>query len=133
MALVNDREVYLNRTMRAQSRMTAASRPHFKAAFVVVESSALKGLTVKQAADYAAMRAFANTNPHKLAGSSVPTILNILDAPMNSQVPITMTEWDLAFLRALYASPLNLYAGANRAGIARHVSKEVQQPPNPKE
>ena len=75
------------------------SRPHFIAAVVVVELDALGGLTVTQLADYAAMRAFARTDPRRLKGTGAPTILSAIEAPMNSPVPLTLTEWDLAFLQ----------------------------------
>lgn len=119
-------DVYLNRTVRPPSRITAGARPHFAAAVVVVERGALAGLTTTQLADYAAMRAFARTDPSRLADSAAPTILKILDAPMGSEVPITMTQWDLGFLRALYAAPDNLYAPNQRSAIRRRLEDELQ-------
>jgi hypothetical protein len=119
-------DVYVNRTSRRGSRITAGARPHFAAAVVVVERGALVGLTTTQLADYAAMRAFARTDPSRLAESAAPTILKILDAPMGSEVPITMTQWDLGFLRGLYASPENLYAPSQRSAIRRRLENELQ-------
>ncbi|MGH6706937.1 MAG: hypothetical protein ACREB1_09040, partial [Sphingomicrobium sp.] len=68
------------------SRLSTMSRPHFIAAVVVVELDALGGLTVTQLADYAAMRAFARTDPRRLKGTGAPTILSAIVAPMNSPV-----------------------------------------------
>lgn len=101
------------------SRLRAASRPHFLAAVVVVEIGALAGLTTIQLADYAAMRAFARTDPDELGETPPPTILTVLEAPMDSPVPITMTQWDLGFLQALYAAPENRYATQQRSAIRR--------------
>jgi hypothetical protein len=119
--------VVINRTLRAGSRMTDAARPQFAAAAVVVEMKALDGLTTIQLADYAAMRAFSRTDPARLAGSE-PTILNVLEAPMGAEVPITMTQWDIGFLRSLYAAPMNISASAQRSRISRGLQEELEKP-----
>jgi hypothetical protein len=119
--------VAVNRTTRTGSRLSEGARPQFAAAAVVVESKALVGLTTTQLADYAAMRAFTRADPSKLAASA-PTILTILEAPMDSEVPITMTSWDLAFLRSFYAAPANLTAASQRSQIRRSVTRELEKP-----
>lgn len=117
---------YVNRTTRPVSRMTAGARPQFAAAVVVVESAALNGLTTIQLADYAAMRAFARADPSRLKDSTAPTIVKVLDAPMGSAVPVTLTSWDMGFLRALYASPVNVNAPAQRSAIRRTLKKGLE-------
>jgi hypothetical protein len=119
-------EVYVHRTTNAASRITAAARPQFAAAAVVVEAQALDGLTTIQLADYAAMRAFSKTDPSKLPGTA-PTILKVLETAMGEEVPITMTPWDLAFLRSLYQAPANLSAGAQRSAISSGVTKQLKE------
>ena len=116
----------LNRTTRTSSRLSEGARPQFAAAAVVVEAKVLEGLTTTQLADYAAMRAFTRVDPSKLP-SAAPTILTILEAPMDSAVPITLTEWDLAFLRAFYAAPPNLTAASQRSQIRRGVKRELEK------
>jgi len=96
-----------------------------RTAALVIERRALDGLTTTQLADYAAMRLFARTAPERLAGSTAPTILTIIEAPMGSAVPITLTDWDLAFLRGLYASHNNLYAAEHRSRISRRIANEL--------
>jgi hypothetical protein len=118
--------VRVNRTVRNPSRITPAARPHLIGAVVIVEKAALDGLTTIQLADYAAMRAFAPTDPAKLPPSSPPTILTALEAPMGTPVPLTMTKWDLAFLKGLYGSPAGLYAGAQRSAIRKEMLGELQ-------
>jgi hypothetical protein len=108
------------------SRLTPASRPHFVASLVVIQMDALAGLTTTQLADYAAMRVFARTEPLRLVRASAPTILNILDAPMNSPVPQSLTDWDLGFLRALYGSAENHYASQQRHEIRRMMGRELE-------
>lgn len=110
------------------SRLSTDSRPHFAAAIVVVDSDSLVGLTTVQLADYAAMRAFAGTDPSRLDNSAAPTILNVLEAPIGSAVPITLTSWDFAYLKALYSSTENRRAGQQRREMSREIAKELSRP-----
>lgn len=118
--------VPINRTTDPGSMITAAARPQFAAAIVVVDQRALAGLTTTQLADYAAMRALARTDPSKLAPNA-PSILGILEAPMGASVPVTLTDWDFGFLRGLYTSDPTLRPGAQRSAIANTVAKRIQQ------
>ena len=116
----------LNRTTRPESRLSASGRPQFAAAAVVVESKSLEGLTTTQLADYAAMRAYTRADPAKLPASA-PTILSVLEAPMDAEVPITLTDWDLAFLRSFYAAPSNLTAASQRSQIKKGVKRALER------
>jgi hypothetical protein len=131
--IAEEEGVAANRTGRTASRISTAIRPQFAAAVVVVERSALDGLTTTQLADYAAMRLFARTDPSRLANSAAPTIVTILEAPMGSPVPLTLTEWDLAFLRGLYSGSNNLYAAARRSEIGEQVAGALQREPGKEE
>ena len=93
---------------------------------MVVELDSLAGLTVTQIADYAAMRSFARTDPSRLQRSNAATILAALEAPMNSQVPLSLTEWDLAFLKSLYASESNRRAARQRYEMKQIVRQTLQ-------
>lgn len=123
--------LYMNRTIDAGSRITEPARPQFDSAIVVVERKSLAGLTVTQLADYAAMRAFSGADPARLNNSGAPTILRVLEAPMGTAVPITMTRWDLGFLRGLYSSPTDITGAAQRSEIAKTVGQEVHRPAEP--
>ena len=94
-----------------------------------MKHGSLSGLTVIQLADYAAMRAFAQVDPSRLEKSAAPTILTILDAPMGSAVPITLTEWDLAYLKALYSSTENRLAGQQRHEMGNKIARELSKQP----
>ena len=120
-------EAATNNTFTAGSRITAAARPQTAAAMVVVERAAVTGLTVTQLADYVAMRAFTRADPARLGGTTAPTILTVLDAAPDTPQPVTLTSWDLNFLKALYAAPANLYAPAQRAQISRDMSRGIQR------
>jgi hypothetical protein len=109
------------------SRLIPASRPHFAAGVMVVDLQALEGLTTTQLADYAAMRLFARTDPSRLKNGSAPTILHAIEAPMGSLVPITLTQWDLGFLKALYGTSDNQFANRQRGAMKQMLRKELQQ------
>ena len=113
---------------RDPSRISASTRPHFLGAVVVVEHKALTGLTTTQLADYAAMRAFARTDPDRLEKATAPSILTVLEAPMGTPTPLTLTRWDLSFLKALYAAPADKYVNHQRTAIRRRVRKELEGP-----
>lgn len=117
--------VAINRTSRSGSRLTPLARPQFAAAVVVVDSAELTGLSTTQLADYAAMRAFLVTNPAKLKASSVPSILKILDATDDAEVPLTLTEWDLNALRGYYGVDRNTSVASQRSGVRKQVRDNV--------
>jgi hypothetical protein len=100
----------------------------FDAAVLVVEMGAVNGLTATQVADYAAMRLFARLDPARLPAQSPPTILTALEAPMGSEVPVTLTQWDAGFLRGLYASGFNRRAAVQRAEIAGKITQALESP-----
>ncbi|WP_428632056.1 hypothetical protein [Sphingopyxis sp.] len=122
----NEGDTPINRSTRSPSRITAAARPAFMAAVVVIESGALEGLSTTQLADYAAMRAFARIDPARIDASGPATILRVLDAAADSEVPITLTQWDFGFLKGLYSSPNNLYAPSQRSEIGRAMEQELE-------
>lgn len=109
----------------ASSRFSPAFRPIFFAAVVVVEAEAAIGLTTTQLGDYAAMRAFSAADPAKLKKSQTPTILTVLDAGPSAQVPVTLTHWDLAYLRALYSTPERLDSPRQRTTMANRMAKQL--------
>ena len=112
---------------RDPSRISASTRPHFLGAVVVVEHKALTGLTTTQLADYAAMRAFAKTDPDRLEKATAPSILTVLEAPMGTPTPLTLTRWDFSFLKALYAMPPARYVNHQRSAIRSRVRKELEK------
>lgn len=126
-AISNEGDMPINRTSRRPSRITAPARPAFTAAAVVVEGKALEGLSTTQLADYAAMRALARIDPQRIDAATPSTILRVLDASADSEVPVTLTQWDFAFLKGLYSSPDNLYAPSQRSAIERTMNQEFER------
>ena len=109
--------VAIQRTTRAGSRIADLAHHEFTGSVLVVEAQALIGLTTTQLADYAALRTFTGADPARLPNHGLPTILTMIDAPMDSAVPVTLTSWDLAFLQSLYASDVNIHAPGQRGEI----------------
>lgn len=118
----------VNQTTRNPGRIAEATRPAFFAAAVVVEQRALAGLSINQLADYALMRALARTDPHRLPQGSQRSILSVLDASPDAEVPTTLTRWDMGFLRGLYASQANLRTSQQRGQIQRQVGSDLDRP-----
>jgi len=116
---------YVRKSIEAGSRIRPATRIHFLASIVVVQADALPGLTTTQLADYAAMRAFVRTDPSKLGAAAGNSILSAIDAPMGAPVPLTLTAWDLGFLKAYYATGLNSYARSQRTEMGGLMAHEL--------
>ena len=126
-AISNEGDMPINRTTRRPSRITPPARPAFMAAVVVVESKALEGLSTTQLADYAAMRTLARIDPTRIDAAAPATILRVLDAAADSEVPVTLTQWDFSFLKGLYSIPNNLYAPSQRSEIGRAMEQEMDR------
>ncbi|HTD74201.1 MAG TPA: hypothetical protein VK652_11795 [Steroidobacteraceae bacterium] len=71
-------------------------------ALVVIDPAQVAELSIGQFADYIAMVSFVEINQDADLGAN-STILNLLAGP-NAEVPLEMTRWDKALLRALYTS-----------------------------
>jgi hypothetical protein len=69
---------------------------------LVVQANALSGLTATQFADYAAMRTFGRADPRTIPLPPSDTILKVLDAPMGTSVPLSITASDLDYLKRYY-------------------------------
>lgn len=120
-----DSGYYVLNTQTGPSRINSAVRPVILASVIVIDRGALDGLTTTQVADYAAMRSFTGADPSKLKKSTAPTILTVLDTRMNSEIPITLTQWDFNFLRAFYTVPENHNGSTQRAEIRTEVAKAI--------
>lgn len=116
-----------NQTARPGSRIESGSHPAFTTTIVLIDRHSVEGLTVTQVADYAAMRAFADTRPPSPdgAGDRPATILSAIEAPMGSAVPESLTKWDLGFLRGLYATSVNVRPQFQRGEVADAIARNA--------
>jgi len=118
---------YTVRAANTPSRIKSASKPTFKASVVVVDVKSAAGLTLTQLADYAALRTFADIDPARITKVGVPTILGVLGAPDDKPLPVTLTSWDLGFLKSLYATDNGYLATYQRGDMERIVKKEADK------
>ncbi|QDZ06382.1 hypothetical protein FPZ24_01925 [Sphingomonas panacisoli] len=107
--------------VRSTSIRQYASRRDLEASFVVIDQSATVGLSLRQIADYAAMRGLGHARP-PASGGQVDTILSLLDG--SGTAPRALTGSDTAFLRGLYASDGLSSAATERNAIARRIANE---------
>ena len=120
-------DYYTIKGTQSPSRIKAASKPTFTASVVVIDVKAAAGLTLVQLADYAAMRAFADIDPGRITTVGVPTILTILGQPDDKPLPVTLTYWDLGFLKSLYATDNSYLASYQRGDMEQMVKKEIER------
>lgn len=117
------------RSIGSPSRIQQQTKVKFVATLIVVEARALKGVTTRQLADYAAMRTFAATGA-TVGALPAKSILSLFDdgaAP--GEAPASVTWWDFAFLKSLYASSGALTASSQRGEMNRIVAKELSKVP----
>lgn len=111
--------VYESSTINPSVQQTAG------AAWVVIETRATLGKSLRQIADYAAMRGLAMVRPEQLDGS-VETILELFEADAAASPP-RLTEFDRAFLASLYRVPSRRWARSQVRYIADAVAREAEQ------
>ncbi len=97
----------------AHSRIYTATRRDITSVMITFDTGAVRDMTVGQLADHATMRGLAQTRP---AGSleidSILALFGAGDAP-----PQRLTDFDMAYLRALYADIANLPAIAKLGNV----------------
>jgi hypothetical protein len=120
------RDYYMVTSSANPSRIRAATAPTFLASMVVVDLKAAAGLTTTELADYAAMRTFAATDPDRIVKTGAPTILGVLGQSDDKELPLTLTYWDLAFLRSLYTTDNSYYARYQSGAMEQVIRKELK-------
>lgn len=111
----------------ANSHIQQSVRRDLVSSFVVIQADAVDGLTLRQIADYAAMRSLARTRfSDDLRGRS---ILGIIGGPNEDRTIPHLTSWDLAYLRALYRTSNVIAAHQQQAGIAATMQKQLRSSP----
>jgi hypothetical protein len=89
------------------SRLSGNTREDLVQAIVIIDARRVQGAQLAALADYVALVALAQINPHA-ATAEYPTILNLFNgAQVNASGPAMLTQWDQAFLDALYKTMRN--------------------------
>lgn len=89
------------------SRLSGNTREDLMQAIVIIDARRVQGAQLAALADYVALVALAQINPHAQT-AEYPTILNLFNGvQVNASGPTELTQWDQAFLDALYKSTRN--------------------------
>ena len=103
------------------------TRQDLSISFIVFDLTAIEGLTLLQIADHAAMRALARTEAEELpARRSILTLFG--DRNAGAEPVPELTNWDSAYLRALYRTSNVVTAHQQRSNMARTMRRELAHP-----
>lgn len=105
------------------TRLSSSTREDLTQAIVIIDANRVRGAQLAALADYVSLVALAQINP-QAATSEFPTILNLFDgARVNTSGPTTLTQWDQAFLDALYKTARN---AANQRQQQADIARRMQ-------
>lgn len=94
---------------------------------VLIETAGLRGKTFRQLADYATMRLLASiSDTVEDRGAAMPTILSLFGG---GEAPDGLTDFDRAYLDALYDLPPNSRDGQVIAAVPREYARLSEEPP----
>jgi len=89
------------------ARVQAATRQDFNRVLIIVDARRAAGLSIDSLGDYVAMVALAQLDPSADTAAH-PTILNLFaDRQAGRTAPTSLTDWDVSYLTALYATQRN--------------------------
>jgi len=108
-------------TWMAHSKIYLAVREDIERVVVLFNKEGVKGKTLLQLADYATMRGLARTRPTSESGQALDTILALFD-PAGSP-PLQMTEFDRAYLGAVYDGIPNIPGITKVQGVNRQMRR----------
>jgi hypothetical protein len=104
----------------AHSKIYKATRRDIASAMVLLEPSAVQGLTVTQLADYATMRALSDDAGEQIATPHA-SILKLFDG--DGDRPVGLTDADWVILRTIYSTEPNDPAAITLAMASDRIAK----------
>jgi hypothetical protein len=104
------------------TRLHSNSPYAITSAIVVVDSNQAAGVKVGALADYIAVASLTQLQ-QDADGSGAPSILALFSTPAGSPPPDGLTDWDTAYLRALYHTDLEDFHQSST--IALHMNKAL--------
>jgi hypothetical protein len=118
-------EEFKYRAVRQPSRLRTMDRNVFARTFVILDVAQTNGFDTGAIGDYIAMVSLAQIDDRaEVAGYD--SILNLFTDPTGSR---HMTDWDLAYLRSLYAAELNeLHTTQQEGNVAERMTNQPQTP-----
>lgn len=96
-------------------RLRTAIRNDLNRVIIILDLTKTDGLNFRQIADYAAMVAFSQVDPDADI-SGYDSVLGLFSHPAATE---GLTDWDMAYLKALYAAELNQGAAVHQTGEVR--------------
>jgi hypothetical protein len=110
----------------AHSKIYLAIREDITRVVVLFDREGVRGKTLLQLADYATMRGLARTRPVDGEGHPMDTILALFD-PSGSP-PAKLTEFDQAYLAAVYDGMPNIPGVTKVLGVNRQLRLQTGEP-----
>jgi len=107
----------------ASSRIYLAMREDIVWVLVLFDREDSQGKTLMQLADYATMRGLARTRPVDSGGKAMDTILALFDE--EGAPPLAMTEFDRAYLGAIYDGLPNMPGITKVLGVNRQLNRQA--------
>ncbi|WP_066969421.1 hypothetical protein [Rhizorhabdus dicambivorans] len=114
---------YMVNQQAVPSRIASAIEIDFSASFVLIEQKLIGNSSLVQLADYAAMRTLASTDPQAGDKQRLPTILSLFTSP-GEPVPLSVTQWDLGYLTALYDTRLASRARDQQRAMGKTLERD---------
>ena len=111
----------------AHSKIYLPTREDITQVVVLFDRKDVNGKTLVQLADYATMRGLARTRPADGEGLALDTILALFD-PAGAP-PLEMTEFDRAYLGAVYDGIPNIPGITKVQGVNRQLRRQAQADP----
>lgn len=93
---------------------------------VLVDAKAATGMTMGQLAEYVAMVVLARP-PMSVTFEAHPSILNLAAYSPPGPSPLHLSEWDRAYLTALYSAPADRSASAARSLMAKRMTAALTE------
>ena len=104
-------------------------RTNLTGGVVLIETAALEGKTFRQLADYATIRLLASVSDEiDVNEYTLPTILTLFGSDSDLYKPEGLTEFDQAYLQALYELPANSRDGQIIAAAVSRYAKKMDAP-----
>ncbi len=98
---------------------------------ILADAGKVAGREIGPIADYVALLALSQAQTLDACGA-LPSILDLMASGCTSRpAPQALTDSDLAFLKALYATDLSASSGAARTQVAHEMAKDIAAPPKP--
>jgi len=109
----------------ASSRMFLPMRQDITWVLVLFDRDDVRDMTLVQLADYATMRGLTRTRPVDADGATVDTILALFDP--SAEPPAELTQFDRAYLGAIYRGLPNLAGIKKVHGVNREMRRQAEQ------